>query len=120
MPDSRSLLASLVKSPSLDTIQNPSTFFVYRISIASIISVESVAFLPTVLRNCCIGVIEFSINSFFHLPACGLVQSPYIRLYVITPYLVISSNILEIYFDEILSESIRTAYLLSSIDSPLI
>ena len=114
IPDSLNLLASLVKSPSEDTIQKPSTLLVYRISIASIISVESVAFFPTVLRNCWIGVIEFSISSFFHLFACVLVQSPYILLYVITPYLVISSNISEIYFEDILSESISTAYLLSS------
>ena len=52
MPDSFKRLASLVKSPSLDTMQNPSTFPVYKISMASIINVESVAFFPTVLRNC--------------------------------------------------------------------
>ena len=115
IPDSLNLPASLVKSPSLDTIQKPSTLLVYNISIASIINVESVAFFPTVFLNCCIGVMEFSISSFFHFPACGAVQSPYILLYVITPYLVISSKILTIYLDEILSESINTAYLFSSI-----
>ena len=47
-PDSRILLASLVKSLSLETIQNPLTSFAYRISIASIIIAESVAFFPVV------------------------------------------------------------------------
>ena len=52
IPDSLSLLASLVKSPSLETIQKPSTFRVYKISIASIMRALSVAFLPTVFLNC--------------------------------------------------------------------
>ena len=42
------LRASRVKSESELTMQNPSTFFVYRISIASMIIAESVAFFPVV------------------------------------------------------------------------
>lgn len=40
------LPASLVKSLSLDTMQKPSTLWVYRMSMASMIIAESVAFLP--------------------------------------------------------------------------
>ena len=45
-PLSRSLLASLVKSLSLETRQNPSSSLAYSISIASMIIAESVAFFP--------------------------------------------------------------------------
>ena len=45
---SRRRAASRVKSESELTMQNPSTFFVYRISIASMIMAESDAFLPCV------------------------------------------------------------------------
>ena len=48
IPASLSLWASLVKSESLDTRQKPSTFPEYRISMASMIMAESVAFLPVV------------------------------------------------------------------------
>lgn len=47
-PDSRILVANLVKSLSLEIKQNPSTFSRCRISIASIIIAESVEFLPEV------------------------------------------------------------------------
>ena len=47
-PLSRMRLARRVKSLSLDTMQNPSTERVYRMSIASMIMAESVAFLPCV------------------------------------------------------------------------
>ena len=47
-PLSRIRLARRVKSLSLDTMQNPLTDSLCRMSIASIISAESVAFLPVV------------------------------------------------------------------------
>ena len=47
-PDSRSRVASGVKSLSLETMANPSTLPEYSRSIASMISAESVAFLPDV------------------------------------------------------------------------
>ena len=47
-PDSRSRWASLVKSLSLDTMQNPSNRPEYSRSIASITMAASVAFLPLV------------------------------------------------------------------------
>ena len=40
------------------------------------INVESVAFFPTVLLNCCTGMTEFSSSFSFHFVACVLVQSP--------------------------------------------
>ena len=52
MPDSRRRLARRVKSLSLDTMQKPSTLLVYKMSMASMISAESVEFLPTVFWNC--------------------------------------------------------------------
>ena len=48
MPASRRRAARRVKSLSEDTRQNPSTRPVYRMSIASIISAESVEFFPVV------------------------------------------------------------------------
>ena len=45
-PLSRIRLARRVKSLSLDTMQKPSTERVYRMSMASMIMAESVAFLP--------------------------------------------------------------------------
>ena len=48
MPDSRRREARRVKSLSLETIQKPSTLPEYRMSIASMIIAESVAFLPVV------------------------------------------------------------------------
>ena len=47
--------------------------------MASIIRNESVAFLPLVLGNCCMGVSEYSASTSFHLPIWLLVQSPYMR-----------------------------------------
>ena len=46
MPASLKRVASLVKSLSLDTIQKPSTFPEYKISIASMIIALSLAFFP--------------------------------------------------------------------------
>ena len=48
MPLSRKRATSLVKSESELTIANPSTVPEYRISMASMIIAESVAFLPYV------------------------------------------------------------------------
>ena len=48
IPDSRSRVASRVKSLSLETITKPSTLPAYSRSIASMISAESVEFLPRV------------------------------------------------------------------------
>ena len=48
IPDSRSLVASRVKSLSLETITNPSKLPAYSRSIASMISAESVEFFPRV------------------------------------------------------------------------
>ena len=76
MPDSRRRLARRVKSLSLDTMQKPSTLWVYRMSMASMMRAESVAFLPTVFWNCWMGMMEFFSSSSRQRPACGLVQSP--------------------------------------------
>ena len=46
IPASRSRVANLVKSESLETMQNPSTFPVYKMSIASMINALSLAFFP--------------------------------------------------------------------------
>ena len=46
--DSRSRVASRVKSLSLEMMQNPSTLSLCRMSIASMIIAESVAFFPVV------------------------------------------------------------------------
>ena len=48
MPASRRRMASRVKSLSLETMQNPSVFPSYKISMASMIMAESVEFLPVV------------------------------------------------------------------------
>ena len=48
MPDSRSRMTSFVKSLSEVTMQKPSTFPEYKMSIASMISAESDAFFPCV------------------------------------------------------------------------
>ena len=48
IPDSRNLVASRVKSLSLETITNPSRFPAYNRSIASMMSAESVWFFPRV------------------------------------------------------------------------
>jgi hypothetical protein len=48
IPDSLNLIANLVKSESLETIQKPSTLSEYNKSIASIINAESEEFLPVV------------------------------------------------------------------------
>ena len=47
-PASRSRVARRVKSESLDTSTKPSQLPVYKISMASMIMAESVAFLPVV------------------------------------------------------------------------
>ena len=46
--DSRRRVARRVKSLSLEMMQNPSTLLLCRMSIASMIIAESVAFLPVV------------------------------------------------------------------------
>ena len=48
IPDSRNRVASRVKSLSLETMTKPSRFPAYSRSIASMISAESVEFLPRV------------------------------------------------------------------------
>jgi hypothetical protein len=52
MPDSLNRIANLVKSESLETIQNPSTLSEYSKSMASIIIAESDEFFP---RYSCIA-----------------------------------------------------------------
>ncbi len=76
IPDSRSRVASRVKSLSLETMTNPSRLPSYSKSIASMISAESVEFLPRVYANCWIGWIACSSNWSFQPPRCGVVQSP--------------------------------------------
>ena len=81
---SRRRAARRVKSLSEETMTNPSTLPAYRMSIASMMSVESVAFLPAfspglwllTLLNCWTGVMELSSNLGRHLAACGSVKSP--------------------------------------------
>ena len=58
LPASRSRVASLLKSPSLETMQKPCTSPVYRRSMASMIRPMSEAFLPGVLLGCMTGVSE--------------------------------------------------------------
>jgi hypothetical protein len=47
-------------------MQKPSTFWEYRMSIASMIIAESDEFLPAVYLYCCMGVIAYSSSTFFH------------------------------------------------------
>ena len=75
-PDSRSRVASGVKSLSLETMANPSTLPEYSRSIASMISAESVAFLPDVYANCCCGEMALPRSTSRQPVRCGLVQSP--------------------------------------------
>ena len=51
-------VASLLKSPSLDTMQNPCASPEYRMSIASMMRPMSDAFLPGELFGCMMGVRE--------------------------------------------------------------
>src|SRR5262249_56592979 len=91
-PDSRSLAASLVKSLSLDTRQNPSNRPEYSKSIASMTIAESVAFLPLVYANCWIGWIDCASSWSFQPFRLVPVQSPYARLTCAVPYLAISAS----------------------------
>ena len=52
IPDSRRRVANLVKSESDDTMQNPRTLPLCRMSMASMISALSVAFFPETAVNC--------------------------------------------------------------------
>src|SRR6478609_9070841 len=73
------------------------------------IRAESVEFLPTVLANCWIGWIACRASSDFHPVSCWVVQSPYARLTVGTPYRASSARIAAAWEGETLSASIRTA-----------
>ncbi len=92
MADSRKLVARRVKSLSLETSTKPSTLPAYRRSIASMISAESVEFLPRVYANCCTGWIACRCSSCFQPASCCVVQSPYARLIDGVPYLAISAS----------------------------
>ncbi len=77
--------------------------------MASIIIAESVAFLPTVYANCCLGVTAFSSRVVFQPATFWDAQSPYMRLIMGVPYMAISSKTLLRQSRGALSPSIRTA-----------
>ena len=53
--------------------------------MASIIMALSVAFLPVVYANCCLGVTAFSSSVVFHELRPWLAQSPYMRFIMGVP-----------------------------------
>src|SRR5215472_11781295 len=110
-PDSRSLAASLVKSLSLETRQNPSNLPEYSRSMASITIAESVAFFPVVYANCCTGWIDWASSRSFHPFRLVPVQSPYARLTCAVPYLATSASKSSMIAGCALSASISTASL---------
>ena len=73
------------------------------------ISAESVEFLPTVLANCWIGWIACRPSSTFQPLSCWVVQSPYARLTVGTPYRASSARIAAAWEGDTLSASMSTA-----------
>src|SRR5689334_14836014 len=73
------------------------------------IRAESVEFLPTVLANCWIGWIACRASSPFHPLSCWVVQSPYARLTVGTPYRASSASSADECEEETLSASMSTA-----------
>src|SRR6478609_5123827 len=73
------------------------------------IRAESVEFLPTVLANCWIGWIACRASSPFHPVSCWVVQSPYARLTVGTPYRASSARSADECEEETLSASMSTA-----------
>src|SRR5262245_28412523 len=77
--------------------------------MASMISAESVEFLPVVLAIWSIGWMAYLGSSLRQPVRCLSVQSPYARLTVGTPYLATSSSSASACLGEVLSASMRTA-----------
>src|SRR5215207_3969878 len=102
-------MARRVKSLSLETRQNPPNSRVCSKSIASIISALSLAFFPTVLRNCWTGWIACSSSTARQLCRLDVVKSPYTRLTLAVPSEATSERISPITAAEALSASIKTA-----------
>ncbi len=75
-PSSRSRIARPVKSLSLVIRQNPSNLRVYNKSIASMIKVLSVEFLPVEYANCCTGLMACRCSTFFQDEFAVEVKSP--------------------------------------------
>ena len=117
-PDSRSRVASLLKSPSLDTMQKPCTESAYSVSIASMMRPMSEAFFPGVLLGCITGVSEYPAEQPSHERRRSCDQSPYMRRMVIFPYLESSLKMTGMYLELMLSASINSAMLISSIYCP--
>ena len=96
LPASRIRVASLLKSPSLETIQNPSTSPEYKMSMASIIRPISEAFLPGELFGCIMGVRLYFEAMDSQLFKRSWDQSPYMRRIVTFPYLESSLRIFSV------------------------
>src|SRR6266478_8511444 len=102
-------VARRVKSLSLDTWQKPPNSRVWSKSIASMMSALSLAFLPTVFRNCWTGWIACSSSTARQLCRFDVVKSPYTRLTLAVPSDATSERISPITAADALSASMRTA-----------
>src|ERR1700730_15756243 len=102
-------VARRVKSLSLETRQKPPNSRVCSKSIASMMSALSLAFLPTVLRNCWTGWIACSSSTARQLCRFDVVKSPYTRLTLEEPSEATSEGLSPITAAEALSASMRTA-----------
>src|SRR6266446_4011618 len=102
-------VARRVKSLSLETRQKPPNSRVCSKSIASMMSALSLAFLPTVLRNCWTGWIACSSNTVRQPCRFDVVKSPYTRLTLAVPSDATSERISPITVADALSASMRTA-----------
>src|SRR5438132_1400210 len=102
-------VARRVKSLSLETRQKPPNSRVWSKSIASMMRALSLAFLPTVLRNCWTGCIACSSNTVRQPCRFVVVKSPYTRLTLAVPSDATSERISPITEADALSASMRTA-----------
>ncbi len=102
-------ITSGVKSLSLVTRAKPSTRWLYRRSIASMIMAASVAFLPEVYWNCWMGTIACGCSFSSHPRKFWFFQLPYARRMVITPNFASSLRIPSIAAALALSQSMRSA-----------
>src|SRR4051812_29733958 len=73
------------------------------------ISAESVEFFPTVLANCWIGWMACRASALFQPASWVVVQSPYARFTVGTPYRASSASRAGALVEETLSASMSTA-----------
>ena len=118
-PLSRSLLASLVKSLSLETRQNPSSSLAYSISIASMIIAESVAFFSVSITKLLDRSDESSAKVLPSTPRCSDGSSLRRSFYMLHFHIsTVHLRSVLIYFADTLSASIKSANLSSILCIP--